>query len=132
MIKVEEITNSIPLIVDKIEVIAKSNNTTPEVLLNEVVRFLDLIHLSNSKLSPSYVVDLAWHEFILFTKYYYTFCNKHYGRFIHHTPGKSTSPEIFKKTVKLYIKEYGFPTHNLWGKLTKNEWQESKCGSCLN
>jgi hypothetical protein len=132
MTKVEEITNNIPLIIDKIEAIAKSNNTTSEVLLNEVVRFIDLIHLSNSKLSPSYLVDLAWHEFILFTKYYNTFCNKHYGRFIHHTPGKSTSPEIFKKTVNLYIKEYGLPTHNLWGKLTKNEWQESECGSCLN
>ncbi|TQV71108.1 hypothetical protein FLL45_22540 [Aliikangiella marina] len=35
---------------------------------------------------PSRVVDLAWHEFILFTKQYNSFCQNAFGRFLHHTP----------------------------------------------
>ncbi len=38
---------------------------------------------------PSQVVDLAWHEFILFTRLYKTFCRKSIGRFIHHTPAEA-------------------------------------------
>ena len=35
---------------------------------------------------PSQVVDVAWHEFILFTRPYQAFCKKAFGRFLHHTP----------------------------------------------
>lgn len=35
---------------------------------------------------PSQVVDVAWHEFILFTRVYHSFCKKALGRFLHHTP----------------------------------------------
>lgn len=35
---------------------------------------------------PSQVVDVAWHEFILFTRAYQQFCQNALGRFLHHTP----------------------------------------------
>ena len=35
---------------------------------------------------PSQAVDDAWHEFILFTRYYGRFCRGAFGRFLHHTP----------------------------------------------
>lgn len=35
---------------------------------------------------PSKVVDIAWHEFILCTKDYAEFCQKAFGKFLHHTP----------------------------------------------
>lgn len=35
---------------------------------------------------PSQVVDDAWHEFILSTRFYSIFCKKALGRFLHHTP----------------------------------------------
>jgi len=35
---------------------------------------------------PSQVVDVAWHEFILFTRNYQDFCRRALGRFLHHTP----------------------------------------------
>lgn len=38
---------------------------------------------------PSQVVDVAWHEFILFTEKYSFFCNKAIGRFLHHTPAEA-------------------------------------------
>lgn len=35
---------------------------------------------------PSQVVDDLWHEFILFTRDYATFCQLAFGHFLHHTP----------------------------------------------
>jgi len=35
---------------------------------------------------PSEIVDVFWHEFILFTKEYELFCKKGMGHFLHHTP----------------------------------------------
>ena len=35
---------------------------------------------------PSQVVDDLWHEFILYTKNYEQFCQKAFGRYMHHTP----------------------------------------------
>lgn len=38
---------------------------------------------------PSQVVDVAWHEFILFTRNYQAFCSRSLGRFLHHTPSEA-------------------------------------------
>jgi hypothetical protein len=38
---------------------------------------------------PSQAVDDAWHEFILFTRQYDTFCRHAFGRFLHHTPAEA-------------------------------------------
>lgn len=35
---------------------------------------------------PSQVVDDLWHDFILFTRNYEAFCDRAFGRFLHHTP----------------------------------------------
>lgn len=38
---------------------------------------------------PSQAVDAAWHEFILFTRGYQQFCERAFGRFLHHTPAEA-------------------------------------------
>jgi hypothetical protein len=43
---------------------------------------------------PSQVVDDAWHEFILFTRLYELFCQKAFGRFLHHTPAVAMATPI--------------------------------------
>ena|SRR5688572_17810039 len=35
---------------------------------------------------PSKAVDAAWHEFIVLTKAYADFCQKAFGKYLHHTP----------------------------------------------
>ena len=40
---------------------------------------------------PSQAVDDAWHEFILFTRQYDSFCRRAFGRFLHHTPAEAMS-----------------------------------------
>lgn len=50
---------------------------------------------------PSQVVDVAWHEFILFTRQYDLFCKKALGRFLHHTPAEAMrSPTVAQKGIK--------------------------------
>jgi len=49
---------------------------------------------------PSQVVDVAWHEFILFPRKYEHFCSKALGRFLHHTPAEAMSaPDGFKYSL---------------------------------
>lgn len=43
---------------------------------------------------PSQVVDVAWHEFILFTRAYQSFCHKALGRFLHHTPSEAMPTQV--------------------------------------
>jgi hypothetical protein len=38
---------------------------------------------------PSQAADDAWHEFILFTRQYDSFCRHAFGRFLHHTPAEA-------------------------------------------
>jgi hypothetical protein len=42
---------------------------------------------------PSYAVDEAWHGFILCTARYSAFCDRAYGRFLHHHPEGGAPPE---------------------------------------
>ena len=44
---------------------------------------------------PSQVVDDLGHEFILFTRNYENFCQKAFGRYLHHTPVEAmSSPHV--------------------------------------
>lgn len=42
---------------------------------------------------PSQVADDLWHEFILYTRNYDTFCRRAFGGFLHHTPAVALSRE---------------------------------------
>jgi hypothetical protein len=61
---------------------------------------------------PSQVVDIAWHEFILFTRNYEAFCAKALGRFLHHTPSEAmpsrmTASDSIKRTWRLACRRAG-------------------------
>lgn len=50
---------------------------------------------------PSQVVDVAWHEYILFTKQYQIFCSKALGRFLHHVPAEAMrTPTAAQEGIK--------------------------------
>ena len=58
------------------------------LVLDALRDYFYICHKANRRLvaMPSQVVDVAWHEFILFTRAYQGFCRKAFGRFLHHTP----------------------------------------------
>ena len=43
---------------------------------------------------PSIVLDDLWHEFILYSKEYNSFCNEAFGRFLHHSPNDTKSFDV--------------------------------------
>jgi len=50
---------------------------------------------------PSEIVDVFWHEFLLFTREYQAFCKKGIGRFLHHTPTEAMkSPTSAQEGIK--------------------------------
>ncbi|MCE0558292.1 hypothetical protein K1M91_15095 [Motilimonas sp. E26] len=65
--------------------------------------YFQVCNLAGNKMvsMPSQVVDVAWHEFILFTRNYALFCQQGLGRFLHHTPAEAmTSPTIAQEGIK--------------------------------
>lgn len=92
--------------------VAKRYPHLTEPQLDLVFRALrDYFHLcrkANRRLlaMPSQVVDVAWHEFILFTRNYHAFCGRALGRFLHHTPteampDRTVASEGIKRTWRL-------------------------------
>lgn len=130
--QIQDIHRNIPLLQKKLKPICEKHNLNTDDLISEMLKFLNLIHVHKTALSPSLLVDLAWHEFILFTRYYDEFCQSNFNRFIHHTPSESGHPDLFIKTVNLYIKTYGAPHEAIWGSKAKEEFDSSNCGACLN
>ncbi len=66
---------------------------------------------------PSEIVDVLWHEFILFTRAYEQFCQQAFGRFLHHTPTeampqKTVATEGIKRAWRLACAKEGINPRN--------------------
>lgn len=86
-------------------------------LLKEAKRMLYLCIRSKEPISPSLKVDDAWHEMLMFTRYYQEFSN-FIGGFIHHdpTPGPPDGGKLYKKTKENYEKYFETkPDPRYWG-----------------
>lgn len=58
-------------------------------LVSQALRQFFLAHLMSGRgfvAMPSQVTDDLWHELILHTRTYANFCNRAFGKFMHHTP----------------------------------------------
>lgn len=117
----------------KIEKAAGVARDDVQPLLTETLRFMHLIGYHRQKLSPSHIVDMAWHEFILCTRAYHHFCKEQYGRYIHHTPGgdEAENQHNYRKTIKLYVLAFGQPAERFWGQMASEMGEDADCGSCL-
>lgn len=130
----KEIIYNEPIIESKI---AKACGVDSQKSINyliEALKYLDLVAYTKQTLTPSLLVDYAWHEFILCTRFYEKFCIEKFGKFIHHHPGGRTkeTKNNFRKTIKYYIINIGEPQEEYWGEFAKEEWLASQCGSCVS
>jgi hypothetical protein len=74
-----------------------------KMVLHALRDYFYMCNVANKKMvsMPSQVVDLAWHEFILFTQKYESFCKKAIGRFLHHTPAEAMkTPTLAQEGIK--------------------------------
>lgn len=86
-------------------------------VLSEVIKFLTLAaECTGEQITPSARVDLAWHEFILFTRSYSKFCEQNYGKMIHHEPSddRHKNSRQYVETLRRYRNRFGPPPHEYW------------------
>lgn len=79
------------------------NDRQRRAVFKAMAEYFHLCHMAGRRMvsMPSQVVDDAWHEFILFTRNYETFCQKGLGRFLHHIPAESmASPTQAQDGIK--------------------------------
>ncbi|MDR7211437.1 hypothetical protein [Flavobacterium piscis] len=66
-------------------------------LFKETRKFLFICQLKGIFIPDDLLIlDEMWHNFILFTKEYHSFCGKHFGRYFHHLPASKKEKEEHK------------------------------------
>lgn len=107
-------------------------------LHDDLIRFLNLCvqvpAQHRSKLSPPTMIDYAWHEALMFTHWYQSYCLSHFGRMVHHTPYTLAEKAVRKAqgadeqsrqyTLLFARQVYGVLSNN-WLNQTTND-----CGGC--
>jgi hypothetical protein len=105
-----------------------------ELALTEVIKFLLLAAESQTQLTPSTRIDLAWHEFILFTRTYLKFCEQTLGKMIHHEPSldHQANSAQYLLTLELYRQRFGAPPPEYWGQHSQHPAPglSAACGNC--
>ncbi|GLZ43300.1 hypothetical protein [Actinokineospora sp. NBRC 105648] len=82
---------------------------------------------SGQSMTPSRLVDLGWHVFLLYTREYAQFCERVAGGFIHHVPHDTLVSGASSAAVDTLsaIEAAGYRVdHELWA------MSAGRCGSC--
>ena len=127
----QQVLSDNPLLYSKISKAAGIEESEVLPLFIELLRFMQLTRIAAERLSPSHIVDLAWHEFILFTKYYAAFCHEQFCNFVHHHPGGKENENrlCFKKTHYWYQQIFDeAPPERFWGIIVAEIADASDCG----
>jgi uncharacterized protein (TIGR04222 family) len=102
--------------------LAKENYWTKnftEKAISEYKKFMYLAATSDQMVSPSEVIDVVWHEHLIFTQSYREFCAL-LGKQIQHVPSTHNKEDLEKfrsakvRTRKLYIKAFGEQPKDIW------------------
>ena len=121
-----------PLLVTKIARSLLCNREEAVQALEEVIKFMSICAEDDASLAtPSQRVDLAWHEFILFTRAYGEFCNRIFGKMIHHQPGgkPEANASQYRETLRRYEIQFGTPPERFWAAPGQTL---ASCGTCEN
>ena len=112
-----------------------------ERIMDQTLAFLMLSSLEQKgQYSPSALVDIGWHTFLLYTRAYAAFCQKLAGRFIHHEPTDESGVEYPQagpyRTIEA-LKHHGITVDEpLWAcgcetdSSNCNGGQGCQCGGC--
>jgi hypothetical protein len=85
-----------------------------QATVEEYKRYIYLVCISGTVLTPSEDVDQAWHLHLIYTRDYWDrFCDRTLGRKIHHRPTQGGAAEdakylgAYQRTLALYEAEFG-------------------------
>lgn len=100
-------------------------NDDANILFDDVKRWLWLankmgsLHLKKSLTvdQPIMVIDEMWHNFILFTREYMEFCQRFFGRYLHHAPfteSEKNRIESINKNISIADKKKNLMDKRRW------------------
>jgi uncharacterized membrane protein YgcG len=90
-----------------------------EKAILEYKKFMYLAAISENKVSPSEIVDIVWHQHLIFTQSYELFCAL-LGRKIEHIPSthnpakESQFKQAMRNTQQLYRENFGNQPEEIW------------------
>ena len=97
-----------------------------ERVMEQGLAFLDVMGRSGEALSPSKLVDPAWHTFMLHSAEYADWCQERFGRYIHHAPNSRYRDKAAMVDVVGKIRAAGYVVdESLWG--TAADCNEPTC-----
>ncbi|TQK44744.1 hypothetical protein FBY35_6268 [Streptomyces sp. SLBN-118] len=97
-----------------------------ERVMDQGLAFLDVMGSTGETLSPSKLIDPAWHTFMLHSPQYTAWCQERYGRYIHHAPNSRYRDKAAMVDVVGKIRAAGYAVdESLWG--TKADCNEPSC-----
>lgn len=99
-----------PHLVERLQKELSISSEQAEQLFEDTKLFLYICGTCHGNWSPSRMIDEGWHNFILFTRDYTAFCDKFFGRFIHHQPntaGEAPDRERPRRTLIAAIQMFG-------------------------
>lgn len=96
-----------PLLVPRIAKEHHRSLEEAEFMAREAKRMLYLCIASGEAIAPSDIVDEAWHEMLMFTRFYKDFAD-FIGGFIHHDP---TDPDMATQEMQTAIVSGETPTY---------------------
>lgn len=138
MIKTKRKNNCLPLnrvmsyrfqpLIDRLVEKKGLKRTEAEELYRDLMRFMFLCGTRSEVLAPSERIDLAWHEFLLFTKQYQEFCSRMFGFFVHHKP--RTKKDNPRKSGKSPIANTLIAAREVFGALSAN-WDFPQAADCF-
>ena len=101
-----------------------------QTLFREVKRFLHLNRIDRSRIWDMYShrVDEVWHQFVLFTRQYTEFCERHYGIYLPHSPSSapklaSSGPEAVPTAS---FAEFAARYETLYGEILPDCWFDDR------
>lgn len=74
---------------------------------DQLVKFLELSASSKEPCAPSHGLDKLWHSFLLFTEAYQDFCQRNFGKFVHHEPATTPMQTAYLRTRELAQQRFG-------------------------
>ena len=114
-------TDPAPLALVRERLVKKNGMTEQKAQTAEThfLRFVLLTEVADGPISPTKLGDDYWHEFLMFTRTYRSWCQWHFGEMIDHEPG---AKEGAKDRVKQLHQQF-FGTNDI----TVSAWCSCRC-----
>ena len=118
-----------PQVVHRLQKQLKISEQEASGLFRDTLQFLFLCGTHGGHLAPTRTIDEGWHAFILHTQDYAEFCDRFFGRFLHHVPGDENVPMSRRLETAAQTFELARET---FGELSSNwKYEKKEVANCV-